>query len=224
MFIQGLIIGFSLSLLVGPMLFAIIHASLERGFRAGISVASGIWVSDLMFLAALYHGLGPLSSLIALPNFKLWAGLAGGVVLFFFGITTLVSRKSPDENKVNPADRILDTIDGKEPDGVEHNWKTWGFIGYWVRGFLLNTINPFTIFFWLGIASAFILPNNWAKEDVFWFFAGILSMLICCDALKAYGAKRLRDFLTPDHVRKLQRVIGLLLLVFGVILVIRVLS
>lgn len=224
MFIQGLIVGFSLSLLIGPMLFAIIHASLERGFRAGISVASGIWVSDIMFLAALYHSLGSLSRLIALPNFKLWAGLAGGAVLFFFGITTLFNRKDPAEASANPADRILDTLDGKEPAGVENNWKTWGFVGYWLRGFLLNTINPFTIFFWLGIASAFILPNNWEQEDVFWFFAGILSMLIFCDLLKAYAAKRLRDFLTPAHIQRLQRVIGILLLVFGVVLVVRVAS
>jgi threonine/homoserine/homoserine lactone efflux protein len=97
----------------------------------------------------------------------------------------------------------------------------WGYPGYWLRGFLLNTINPFTVFFWLGIASAVIVPNQWAAEKTLRFFTGMLVTLIAIDTLKAYAAKRVRHFLTPQHTRWVQRSIGLALLVFGVVLVIR---
>lgn len=201
------------------MLFAIISASLERGFRAGVSVASGIWASDVMFLYLVYRGVGVLSKLVALPNFKLVASLAGGGVLLLFGVINLLSRHIPAPTEASAADRLLDSLDGKEPEGVDHNWKRWGFLGYWVRGFLLNTVNPFTVFFWLGFASTVIIPNRWSQKDTLFFFTGMLSTLVLIDILKAYAAKRLRDFLTPHHIRRVQRIIGVLLLVFGIVVI-----
>ena len=223
MYLHGLLLGLSLSVLIGPMLFAIIQASLERGFRAGLSVAVGIWMSDVMFLYFLYHGMGPLAKLIALPNFKMWAGFAGGGVLLLLATITLLSKRTPDPNDENTADRLLDKIDGPEPEGVDHNWKRWGYLGYCLRGFLLNTINPFTVFFWVGIASTVIIPNQWTRPETVWFFSGMLTTLMLADTAKAYAAKRLRDFLTPRHIRLMQRVIGVLMLIFGIVLIIRVL-
>ncbi len=217
MYVHGILLGFSLSLLIGPMLFAIISASLERGFRAGVSVAAGIWLSDVMFLYLIYRGVSVLSKLVALPYFKMVASLAGGGVLLIFGAINLLSRHIPTPREDNAADCLLDTLDGKEPEGVDHNWKRWGYLGYWLRGFLLNTVNPFTIFFWLGFASTVIIPNRWTQQETLVFFTGMLSTLVIIDTLKAYAAKRVRDFLTPHHIRRVQRIIGVLLLVFGVV-------
>lgn len=224
MLLEGALLGLSLSFMVGPLLFAIVQASLERGFRAGFALAAGIWTSDILYIALVYFGVDALAALTALPHFRLWAGLAGGVVLLVFGLGTLLRKKVPTEdNHHTTADRVLDVLDGPEAPGVEHNWVRWGYPGYWLRGFLLNTINPFTVFFWLGIASAVIVPNQWAPESTLSFFAGMLITLIATDTLKAYAAKRVRHFLTPRHTRWVQWGIGFALLVFGVVLVVRVL-
>jgi len=224
MLFEGALLGLSLSFMVGPLLFAIMQASLERGFRAGLALAAGIWTSDILYIALVYHGVDALANLTALPHFRLWSGLLGGAVLVLFGLGTFFRRKVPTEDSLHtPADRVLDALDGPETPGVEHNWMRWGYPGYWLRGFLLNTINPFTVFFWLGIASAVIVPNQWAPEKTLSFFTGMLVTLILTDTLKAYAAKRVRHFLTPKHTRWVQRGIGLTLLIFGLVLVIRVL-
>lgn len=224
MLFQGALLGLSLSFMVGPLLFAIMQASLERGFRAGLALASGIWVSDALYILLVYRGVDALAALTALPHFRLWAGLAGGSVLLLFGIGTLMRRKGPSAGTTTTADRMLDALDGAEPPGVEHNWMRWGLPGYWLRGFLLNTINPFTVFFWLGIASAVVVPNQWMPKETLAFFTGMLSTLVVTDTLKAYAAKRLRHFLTPEHTRWVQIAIGLVLLVFGLVLIGRALG
>ena len=222
MLFQGMLLGLSLSFMVGPLLFAIVQASLERGFRAGLALASGIWTSDAMYILLVSTGVDAIEALTELPNFRFWAGLAGGCILMLFGLGTLVRRQVPaGDTTETTADRVLDALDGPEPQGVAHNWMRWGLPGYWLRGFLLNTINPFTVFFWLGIASAVIIPNHWIPGQTFTFFGGMLSSLIATDVLKAYAAKRVRQFLTFEHTRLLQWAIGFILIISGIVLIIR---
>lgn len=218
---EGMLLGLTLSFMVGPLLFAIVQASLERGFRAGFSVAAGIWLSDILYLGLLFRGMEALDLLTSKPDFKLWAGLAGGIVLMIFGAASLW-KKAPVANEETAADQLLDRLDGPEKPGVAHNWQTWGYTGYALRGFLLNTINPFTVFFWLGIGSAVIIPNQWRFADSIPFFSGMLGMLVITDTLKAWAAKRVRHFLTPGHTFWVQKAIGVTLLLFGVVLMVRV--
>ncbi|MBK9338015.1 MAG: LysE family transporter [Lewinellaceae bacterium] len=222
MIFQGMLLGLTLSFMVGPLLFAIVQASLDRGFRAGVALAAGIWTSDGLYILLIYRGMDALTALTALPNFRLWAGLAGSTILVLFGIGALLTRKIPAADSQNTtADRVLDALDGPEPPGVEHNWTRWGYPGYWLRGFLLNTINPFTVFFWLGLAGAFVVSNEWSSGQAVSFFSGMLLALIATDVLKAYAAKRVRSFLDPKHIRRLQQAIGLALLISGVVLLVR---
>lgn len=224
MIIQGVLLGLSLSFMVGPLLFAIMQASLDRGFRAGIALAAGIWASDILYLYLIYRWVDALAALAALPNFTFWAGLFGSTVLVVFGVGTLINRKVPVADEHNTtADRVLDALDGPEPPGTEHNWTRWGYPGYALRGFLLNTINPFTVFFWLGLASAVVVTNKWTPRESVAFFGGMLFSLIVTDVLKAYAAKRVRSFLNPRHIRRLQQGIGIALLISGIVLMVRVL-
>jgi threonine/homoserine/homoserine lactone efflux protein len=218
---EGILLGLTLSFMVGPLLFAIVQASLERGFRAGLSVAAGIWLSDVLYLALLFRSMEALDLITSRPDFKLWAGLAGGVVLLLFGTASLM-KKPPAPDAETAADHLLDRLDGPERPGVAHNWQTWGYAGYALRGFLLNTINPFTVFFWMGLASAVIIPNQWHFNDALPFFGGMLGTLVLTDTLKAWAAKRVRRFLTPGHTLWVQKAIGVVLLVFGVVLMVRV--
>ena len=224
MLFQGIVLGLSLSFMVGPLLFAILQAGIERGFRAGLAVAGGIWLSDVLYVVVLLCGLEALAALTALPGFRLWAGLAGGALLVAFGLGNLLVRPHTRllPRRRREGSRDTGVADAVSPFLVETRVGV-PYYSYFLRGFLLNTVNPFTVFFWLGITGAVLIPNGWNDREILIFFGGMLGTLTVADTLKAYAAKRIRLFLTPRHTMQVRKVIGLLLIIFGVVLVARVL-
>jgi len=198
MLLEGILLGLTLSLMVGPLLFAIIQAALERGVQAGVAVAMGLWTSDVLFIMLIYFSASALAAFTALPNFRLWAGLLGSLLLIIFGIASLLSRRN------------IQSAARRRPPGK--------LAGYFLRGFLLNTINPFTVFFWLGIGSGIVAANREQSLGLLRFFLGMMLTLAIADLLKAWGAKYLCRWLTPQHVMQVQKGIGLLLIVFGLVL------
>ncbi len=199
MLLEGILLGLTLSLMIGPLLFAIVQAALEGGIRTGIAVAIGLWTSDLLFVLLTYYGTSALASFTALPHFRLLAGLLGGLLLMVFGISALLTRP-----------QVKLSIDQTRPPRK--------MLQYFLRGFLLNTINPFTLFFWLSVGSGVVATNRGETLALFRFFLGMMVTLALADLLKAWGAKHLRQWLTPQHVQRVQQGIGLLLILFGLVL------
>lgn len=213
---QGVLLGLSLSFMIGPLFFSVVQAGIARGFRAGVAAAAGIWVCDVLYVLAVRYGVEQLNTLVNLPNFRLWSGIGGGLLLIIFGISSLATRKEA------VAAEKVDTSNEPGKHARAH-WKELDLHNYFLRGFFLNLINPGTIFFWIGIATAVVIPNNWDGRAVTLFFGGMLGALVLTDTLKAYAAKRIRHWLTPAHTRMVQRGIGLMLVIFGLVLAVRVL-
>ncbi len=210
MLLQGILLGISLSFLVGPLMFAILEAGIGQGFRAGVSVAAGIWVSDLLYVMVAFYGVDSMEALVALPHFKIWAGLAGGLLLTGFGLGALWKAR---------AQTIIS--EGVQHDPWMHTANHNTYLWWWLRGLLLNTVNPGTVFFWLGIVTAVVVPSGWSRHEMLIFFGGMLTTLVITDTMKAWAAKKVRRFLTPVHTRQVQRALGILMTVFGLALVIR---
>jgi threonine/homoserine/homoserine lactone efflux protein len=222
---KGIIFGLSLSILVGPLLFALIGASLERGFRSGLAFASGIWVSDAVFIAVVYQSVDQVAEFTRINGFKFWASMIGGIVLCLMGVH-MIYRNVQNEppNKLDTTqfgEKMLDRIDGHEAVGVDENWRNWGYIGYFLRGLLMNIFNPFTIFFWLAFATTIVLPSDWNHTQLFEFFIGMMVALVGTDTLKALSAKKIKKILTPRQIRTIQFGIGLMIVGFGVFLIFR---
>jgi threonine/homoserine/homoserine lactone efflux protein len=201
MFLQGILLGLSLSFLIGPLLFALLQAALTGGMRAGVSLAAGTWVSDVLFVALIFHGLGWLGAIASRPDFRLWSGVAGGTLLLVFGAASLWKQV-----------RMPMTGQATKPSARS--------VGAWfLRGFLLNSINPFTVFFWLGLAAAFVVPNvSAAPERIYPFFTGMFLMLIGADLAKAYLAQRISRWLSPKNLVRVKTAVGISLLIFGLVI------
>jgi len=199
--LSGIKYGLFLNVLVGPLVFALIQAGVERGFRAGAMIGFGIWISDLLFILAVYYGFSHVRAITEWQYFELTVGIAGGIILLITGLFTLISQ-TPDINK------------SKKITGT--------YLVLWVKGFIINTLNPFTVFFWVLVMTTVVADQAYTSEQSFLFFGGILGTIMVTDTLKVLLAKRLRHYLQVHHLIWVRRVTGLALIIFGVVLIGRV--
>jgi threonine/homoserine/homoserine lactone efflux protein len=90
------------------------------------------------------------------------------------------------------------------------------------KGFLVNTLNPFTFFFWGVIAAGKLAESGFSKNEFFLFFGAILFVIITTDMLKVYLAKVIRKYLKPGNILLVRRISGVAFVIFGIVLMVRV--
>ena len=81
--LNGIVTGVVLAFLIGPVFFAIIQTSIERGFWSGFFVAVGASLSDILYITVSYLGL---IQFMQTENFRHYLAYGGGIVLLLFGL------------------------------------------------------------------------------------------------------------------------------------------
>ncbi len=200
--LQGILVGLTLAILLGPIFITITQASIEHGTKEGLSVCSGVWVSDILIIALTYLFVRRIAGVVESESFRLWMGIIGGLVLMSFGIGAYIKEMTFD------TERKKLTIKS--------------FSGFWLKGFLVNTINPFTFIFWIGIISSYIVTKKISDIDTMIFLGAIMVTIIITDASKVFAAKLLRQQLQDKHVNMFSKLAGVGLFVFGLFLIYRV--
>jgi threonine/homoserine/homoserine lactone efflux protein len=79
-------------------------------------------------------------------------------------------------------------------------------------GFLLNTLNPGLIIFWLTWATAF---SGYTLVQRIIIFSTCIIINIGGDIAKVLLAHKVSDKLTPKNISLISKILGLLLVVFG---------
>lgn len=203
---DGIKIGLVLCCLIGPIFFALVQSSVEEGFRAGTMVGFGIWISDFMFIMAVFLGLSYISTIANSGQFALYLGIGGSITLVAFGLGALLTAPKA----------------GGKPQWANFAVKKSSLFSHWLKGFAINTINPFTFFFWIGVTSTVVVDGDLNKQEALLFFGGVLGTIIVTDVGKVLLAKRIRRSLRPIHLIWLRRISGIALILFGIALTVRV--
>lgn len=202
---QGIVLGLTLSVLAGPMMFLFLQLGVERGFRAGIAAAAGAWTSDFFYVLGAYLGISYLLRLAQWSGFQLWMGIIGGFILIISGLSTLFTRQqSADDSSRTPTSRLT-------------------YFGLFFKGFLINTFNPFAAFFWLSVVSAASATGKLTAPMATVFFSAIMGTIILTDLVKIFLAKRIKPWLNHHKLAYFRRFSALALIVFGIVLLARVL-
>lgn len=196
--INGIGVGIVLSFLTGPVFFSLIKTSVEKGFRAGASLAIGVFLSDLGYILVALYGARNIE---LTPTIKLYMGIFGSLFLIAIGTYYLVKKKTHDYN----AETVVPS-------------KT----GYFIKGFLMNTLNPFVLVYWIGVISFLTLDDGLKKEEMLGFFLAALLTIVSSDITKAYVASRIRHMLSPAVLLWMNRIAGIALLIFGIQMLVRV--
>ncbi len=195
-------LGFFLSFMIGPVFFVLLETSAIKGFRAAIAFDLGVVFADILFIVAAYF-----SSFQLLENLSNQPGLYvfGGAILIVYGITTFV-KKEPKKN-------------GESKDKSINASK--GYVGLFMKGFLLNFINIGVLVFWLGIIIVVgpTLDND--PQRIMTFFASMVLAYFVTDIFKILLAKQLKQKLTKDRIRLVKKVLGIILVICGLVLMIK---
>lgn len=196
LFGEGLATGMMLTVMLGPVTMIILRYGLQVNRQAGVWAATGTWISDLVYIGLTFWMTTTIDQWSQQPGIRLKLFLGGGSALLIMGALMLrVKQKSFNaEAEVLPSSYVK------------------AFMG----GFLINSLSPFTLFFWLGAAVFLHLQS----DDPIWYYAGLMLALAAGDFTKAWLAPKLTFWLKDSHVYWIQIVAGVLIAGTGLYVVI----
>lgn len=191
--IRGVAAGFLIAAPVGPVNVLCIQRSLQKGWRAGIVSGLGAALVD-----TLYGGIAGFSiSLIIqfLLREQTWIRLIGGILLiaigiFYYNKPPLSLRSEKRENS----------------DGSDL-----------ISTFLLTATNPTTILSFLAILAMLGLGAHRPLWETSLLVGGIFVGSMTWWIVLASGAHMLRDKVTDETMRWLNRVGGIAIAAFGIV-------
>ncbi len=195
--LKGLTFGLLLSISVGPVLLTIIKQSLNNGHRGGLAFIAGVSASDITLLLVSNVFTELFNSL---KSFKTEVGIAGCIFLVSMGVYFIFFKKV----KVNE--------EGKQVFKMRKR----DFAKIFFSGYFMNTLNPAVFIFWITTSTAVI--NHSVQERVI-IFVTCLVWMLGTDFLKVMLAGKIRNRLTPHNIHILNRINGIILIVFGIALI-----
>ncbi|NNV56468.1 LysE family translocator [Limnovirga soli] len=201
---KGFALGLLLSISVGPVIFSVIKQSLNNGHKGGFSFIAGVSASDItvVLICNLFTSLFQSAM-----SHELVIGSIGSAFLILMGLYTIFLKK------------VATTDDGRLPSAT---MRKRDMLGIFLAGYFMNLLNPGVLLFWIGASTAVISgseKNIHPDEYIFIAFAVCLLINLIADISKVMLAGKIREKLNPHNIHIINRVAGLIYLVFGVVLI-----
>jgi len=198
---NAILFGFVLSFMIGPVFFMLIQTSILKGARAAIAFNTGVILGDVAFIVIAYYGSRHLLERIK-DDPRLF--FIGGLILVVYGAITYLDKSSKKETEASIK------ISGSN-----------NYLKLLLKGFFLNFINVGVLAFWLGLIVVIGPTLDMNPTHIFYYFSIILLSYFITDLGKIVLAKQLKSKMTPLVVYRIKRIMGILLIVFGVLLMLK---
>jgi threonine/homoserine/homoserine lactone efflux protein len=190
--LQGIGAGILFSFLTGPVFFSMIKTSIEKGFKAGLSLAIGVILSDIIFILATIFSTQFVDYNSA---YNEYIGLVGGLFLFGVGLFYLIKKV-----EVNYA--IEEEVKIKKR-------------GYIIKGFLMCLLSPTTLMFWVMVGGVVAVHLQFGMAEKIAFFVVALITQLSMDSIKTYYAAKLRYKIKERSIQRLNRIAGIVIIIFA---------
>jgi threonine/homoserine/homoserine lactone efflux protein len=157
-------------------------------------MAIGVAMSDSLYIFISYSGLSQIADNM---QFKFYLGLLGALIMVGFGFSSIfrpVPRKGLKRYEVDSNSYLRKTV----------------------KGFMLNSLNPFVLLFWIGVAGLVTVEMHFNFDQASLFYIGVISVVLSMDITKSFLANRLRMFITPHFMKIMNRGVGIMLILFGI--------
>ena len=206
--LKGILTGFILSIMIGPVFFLLLETSIRKGIRAAIAFDLGVLLSDLVYILIALVFYSQVTRITS-GEYGHIISIVGGVILMIFGLVNLLRKPKEDAKEID-----------KELNSTKKDLILLG-----LKGFILNIANPGVIFYWITVialgADGKKSTDDSIDESTYWYILIIMVTFFAVDLLKIFGAKKLRPFITEKVLIGLNRLIGLIIIGTGALLVIK---
>ena len=155
--------------------------------------AIGVSICDLSYITVSWLGL---SRMLNDPQGLKWIGIIGSLVLIGFGSFSII--RSLQEIKT------IASVSGKR-NPLRHV----------LKGILINGSNPIVFLFWASVVGYVTLNFRYTQDQFLFFVAGIQITIFSTDMVKAFLSTRIKHLFTPSRIKILNRLIGIILVLFG---------
>lgn len=197
---QTLVIVLLLTFSFGPAFFALINTGIKHGYKTGSLLAAGVVLSDfvvcLLIIFLVHFGA---TNFIQDEKSQRFMGILAGIVLIVFGAQHFRQPIDKQENPLQMRVPATSTMIAK--------------------GFLLNSLNPAVWLLWLGNVTAVGKTLNYSLLKMVLYFSITLGLVLLVEIAKVSAAGKLKSFLTPGTMRIINYTTGVLLSIFGLILI-----
>ncbi len=192
--------GVALSFMIGPVFFVLIETSVLKGVKEAIIFDFGVILADGFFITMAYFGSHQiLEKIKGDPSLFVF----GGIILAVYGIITLLKKRE---------DIIIEDVELKIV-------KKSVLLRLFVKGFFLNFINIGVLAFWIGMMVVIGPSVKMEPVRILNFFIVIIVSYFVVDLIKIFLAKQLQSKLTSYVIIKIKKIMGLLLIIFGMFLI-----
>lgn len=191
-FLQGLIIGFSIAAPVGPIGVLCIRRTLANGRLAGFLSGMGAASADMVYGAVAAFGLTAVQDLLI--GQSSWLRIVGGIFLLYLGVKTFFRVPAEDARKSTRG----------------------GLFGAYITTFFLTITNPMTILSFLAIFAGLRLTEtggNYLSASV--MVLGVFLGSAAWWLTLSMGVSYLRDKFTPALMTWVNRLAGIIISGFG---------
>jgi threonine/homoserine/homoserine lactone efflux protein len=197
LFGRGLILGFSIAAVVGPIAVLCLRRTVASGFLIGFASGLGAATADATYAAVAGFGISAIAG--ALVDQRLWLRLIGGLFLVYLAVRTLCAAPARTAADAGPTSSVH-------------------VLGAYWSTLALTLSNPMTIlsfgaiFAGLGLGS---LGTN-SLADALALVVGVFAGSAAWWLVLATMVARLRTVFTARRLRAVNIGSGLLILAFGV--------
>ena len=198
--LKGLLLGLILSISIGPVIFAILKQSLTNGHKAGYVFVAGVSMSDmsLLFICNFFTSFFTL----ALAH-KAFIAMLGAGFLLVMSVYTLFFKKIVFEGGEDSNEKFMTKRD---------------LISTFLSGFFMNTLNPSVFLFWFAWTAAISANAEETDSPLIYrilVFGTCLLFVLLSDLIKVALAGKLRPKLTLQNMIIINRVSGIIILIFS---------
>ena len=196
--LKGLIIGYAMAVPIGPIGVLCIRKTLTEGHAQALIIGLAAATADSLYASFAAFGLTFVSDVIA--SLHIWLGLGGGGLLLHVGIRTF---RAKHKDAITPFEKK-------------------GLLGSYASTFLLALTNPVIIFALVAVFAAFGLGHKLNSGSASLLVAGLFSGSFLWFVTLGYVSTLFRKRLDADGLRWVNRISGVLIILSGIALFVRV--